>query len=130
MVGFFTGTIVLLGPVGWLTSSVRARGDLLRGDGGVLGHVDGDGGDLAAVPTTTVPADRLADGIEVVDLLVLGDLVASRGAARRLIQQGGVYLGDQRVEAADLRVSGDQLRAGGLFLRAGKKRFHRFVVAE
>jgi protein tyrosine phosphatase (PTP) superfamily phosphohydrolase (DUF442 family) len=26
MVGFFTGTIVLLGPVGWLTSAVRARG--------------------------------------------------------------------------------------------------------
>jgi tyrosyl-tRNA synthetase len=88
----------------------------------------GDGGDLAAVPTTAVPADRLIEGIEVVELLVLGDLAASRGAARRLIQQGGVYLGDQRVEAADLRVSGDQLAEAGLLLRAGKKRFHRFVT--
>src|SRR6266536_654766 len=89
-----------------------------------------DGGDLAAVPTTAVPADRLTDGIEVIELLVLGDLASSRGAARRLIQQGGVYLGDQRVEAADLRVSGDQLAADGLLLRAGKKRFHRFVAAQ
>jgi tyrosyl-tRNA synthetase len=88
----------------------------------------GDGSDLTAVPTTTVPADRLADGIELVELLVLGELAASRGAARRLIQQGGVYLGDQRVEAADVRISGEQLAARGLLLRAGKKRFHRFVI--
>jgi tyrosyl-tRNA synthetase len=89
----------------------------------------GDGGTMSAVPTTTVPPEQLADGIEVVDLLVLGDLAASRGAARRLIQQGGVYLGEQRVEAADLRVTGEQLGDGGVLLRAGKKRFHRFVAA-
>src|SRR3954453_2997136 len=53
----------------------------------------GDGGDLDAVPTTPVPADRLRDGIEVVELLVLGELAPSRGAARRLIQQGGAYVG-------------------------------------
>lgn len=87
----------------------------------------GGGGDLAAVPTTTVAADRVTNGIEVVELLVLGDLASSRGAARRLIQQGGVYLGEQRVEAADLRISGEQLSGDGLLLRAGKKRFHRFV---
>ena len=66
----------------------------------------------------------------MVDLLVLGSLAASKGAARRLIQQGGVYLGEQRVEAADLRVSGEQLSGNGLLLRAGKKRFHRFVGDE
>jgi tyrosyl-tRNA synthetase len=89
----------------------------------------GNGGSLDAVPTTTVPSERLADGIDVVDLLVLGSLAPSRGAARRLIEQGGAYVGDRRVDAPDLRVTREQLEADGLLVRAGKKRFRRFVVA-
>ena len=87
------------------------------------------GGSLDAVPTTAVPMERLEDGIEVVDLLVLGSLAASRGAARRLIEQGGAYLGDRRVDTPDTRVTREQLEPDGLLVRAGKKRFHRFVVA-
>jgi tyrosyl-tRNA synthetase len=90
----------------------------------------GGGGSLAGVPTTAVPADQLTDGIEVVDLLVLGALAPSRGAARRLIGQGGVSLGERRIDAADLRITRDQLEQGGLLIRAGKKRFHRFVIAQ
>ena len=90
----------------------------------------GSGGSLDAVPTTAVPAERLADGIDVVELLVLGALAPSRGAARRLIEQGGAYLGDRRVDAPDSRVTRDQLGQDGLLIRAGKKRFHRFIVAE
>jgi tyrosyl-tRNA synthetase len=90
----------------------------------------GDGGSLEAVPTTAVPTERLQDGIDVVDLLVLGSLASSRGAARRLIEQGGAYLGDRRVDAPDSRVTRDQLGQDGLLVRAGKKRFHRFVVAQ
>ncbi len=89
----------------------------------------GGGGSLEGVPTTPVPADRLEDGIEVIDLLVLGSLAASRGAARRLIGQGGVSLGDHRIDAADLRISRSDLEPEGLLIRAGKKRFHRFIVA-
>jgi len=88
----------------------------------------GAGGSLDAVPTTAVPAERLEDGIEVVELLVLGSLAPSRGAARRLIEQGGAYLGDRRVDAADSRVTRDQLEQDGVLIRAGKKRFHRFVI--
>ncbi len=90
----------------------------------------GDGGSLEGVPTTTIPEDQLTDGIEVVDLLVLGALAASRGAARRLIGQGGVSLGDRRVDAADFRISRSQFEQDGLLIRAGKKRFHRFILAQ
>lgn len=88
----------------------------------------GDGGSLEHVPTTTVPADRLAEGIEIVELLVLGSLAPSRGAARRLIGQGGVSLGEQRIDAPDLRITVDELGGDGVLVRAGKKRFHRFIV--
>jgi tyrosyl-tRNA synthetase len=90
----------------------------------------GNGGSLDVVPTTAIPSAQLAEGIDVVDLLVLGSLAGSRGAARRLIEQGGAYLGDRRVDAADTRVTRDQLAQDGLLVRAGKKRFHRFVVGQ
>lgn len=101
----------------------QAARALFGGDGGALSPDA-----LDAVPTTAVPAAQLDAGIDVVDLLVLGNLAPSRGAARRLIQQGGAYLGDQRVETADARVTRAQLDERGLLVRAGKKRFHRFVV--
>jgi len=89
----------------------------------------GDGGSLEHVPTTAVPSDQLSDGIEITDLLVLGALASSKGSARQLIRQGGVTLGDQRVDLPSLRVTREQLGEAGLLVRAGKKRFHRFVAA-
>jgi len=88
----------------------------------------GDGGALDAVPTTALSDAQVAGGIEAVDLLVLAELAPSRGAARRLIQQGGAYLGDRRIDAPDARVTADELGNGGLLIRAGKKRFHRFIL--
>ncbi len=89
----------------------------------------GEGGSLEHVPTTTLPADRLTDGIDVVELLVLGALASSKSVARQLIKQGGVSLGDNRIETADARLTREQLGDQGILLRAGKKRFHRFVAA-
>ncbi|MCC7370903.1 MAG: tyrosine--tRNA ligase [Chloroflexi bacterium] len=87
----------------------------------------GEGGSLEHVPTTALPSDRLAEGIEVVELLVLGALASSKSSARQLIKQGGVSLGDRRVETPDVRITREQIGEQGILLRAGKKRFHRFV---
>ena len=111
-----------------VTSIVHGEAAATEAQQGARALFGGDGGSLEHVPTTAVPANRLTDGIEVVELLVLGELAASRGAARRLIGQGGVTLGDRRIDAPDVRVSPDELAGDGLLLRAGKKRFHRFVI--
>ncbi len=73
--------------------------------------------------------ERLAEGIEIVDLLVLSQLASSKAAARRLIEQGGAYLGGRRVDVPDLKIRRADLGAGGLLLRAGKKRYRRIVAA-
>ena len=111
-----------------VTSIVHGEAAATEAQQGARALFGGDGGSLEHVPTTTVPTDQLVGGIEVVDLLVLGQLAASRGAARRLIGQGGVSLGDRRIDTPDVRVGHDELSGNGLLLRAGKKRFHRFVA--
>ncbi|MFN8523772.1 MAG: tyrosine--tRNA ligase [Chloroflexota bacterium] len=89
----------------------------------------GSGANLDAMPTTSLPVDQLVAGLEIVDLYVLTGLTKSKAEARRLIQQGGAYLGDHRVENEASRVTIDEVGESGVLLRAGKKRYHRVMAA-
>lgn len=88
----------------------------------------GDGGDIGAVPTTSISAARLSEGIPVLDLLVETGLTDSKGAARRLIRGGGAYVGGQQVRDEDMLVRDEMAEDGALMLRLGKKRHHRLVI--
>jgi tyrosyl-tRNA synthetase len=85
-------------------------------------------GELVGVPETPIPQVRLAAGVPVVDLLVETGLVASKSAARRLIQQGGASLNGTRLAHLEAVVTSADLHDGALLLRAGKKHYHRVVV--
>jgi tyrosyl-tRNA synthetase len=86
------------------------------------------GGDDANMPTTTIAAsDVPAEGISVIDLLSLCQLIPSRGEGRRLIEQGGVSIDGEKVTAFDQKVSADALKEG-VKIKKGKKIFHKAVI--
>lgn len=59
---------------------------------------------------------------DVLDLFLAAELTPSKGAGRRLLEQGGLYVNGRRLEANDRHVSGDTLLAGGhLLLRKGAR---------
>ena len=82
-----------------------------------------------AVPTTELVAAELQAGISAPELFQRVGLSRSRSEARRLIQQGGAYINDQPVRSVDDLITAEHLTDGSLLLRAGKKRYHRIVVA-
>jgi tyrosyl-tRNA synthetase len=84
--------------------------------------------DLNAMPTTPITRDRLAQGISPMELFAEVGLTASRGDARRLIKQGGMYINDQRIDNLEYEVNEDNLTPDGILLRAGKKKYHRLIV--
>ena len=87
------------------------------------------GGGDADMPTTEITADKLADGkIGILNLMVACKLAASNGEARRLVQQGGVFVNDEKVPAINFEITGEMLREG-VKLRKGKKVFHKAVLA-
>ena len=86
-------------------------------------------GDSEAVPATMVAAAELEAGIPLVELLVRTGLAPSRGAARRLVAQGGAYVGDTRAADPEAVVDRSQVPDDGLLLRAGRKRYHRVRAA-
>ena len=87
------------------------------------------GGNAADMPTTELTNDDLGGAqIGIIPLLVKCGLCASNGEARRLIQQGGIVVNDQKVTSIDASFGLEQFTGEGLVIRKGKKVFHRAVL--
>ena len=90
----------------------------------------GGGGDKSEMPTTELTAGQFTDGqIGVMDLLVACGLAASKGEARRLVQQGGVSVNDEKVPDIDKKFACELFAGEGVIIKKGKKVFHRAVMA-
>ena len=81
-------------------------------------------GDDANMPTTEI---ELENDIGLLDLLVLTKLAASKGEARRLIDQGGISLNGNKISDVNLRITKADL-AEPLKIKKGKKAFHKVVL--
>ena len=87
------------------------------------------GSDDANMPTTEIVADKLTDGkIGILNLMVACKLAASNGEARRLVQQGGVFVNDEKVPDPTFAVT-QQMLTDGVKIRKGKKVFHKAILA-
>jgi len=80
---------------------------------------------FVAAPRTSIPKSHLQEGIPLIDVLVRTGLATSRGAARRLISQGGAYINNQVETSTErcLKLS-DLASEHFIVLRAGKKNYH------
>ena len=85
--------------------------------------------DIEALPTTAIPLARLEAGIGAAELFTEVGLTPSRGEAKRLIKQGGLYVNDERIEGLERLLTVRDVGPDGLILKAGKKKIHRIVVA-
>ncbi len=81
-------------------------------------------GDDANMPTTEI---ELENDIGLLDLLVLTKLAASKGEARRLIDQGGISLNGNKISDVNLRITKADL-VEPLKIKKGKKAFHKVVL--
>ena len=86
-------------------------------------------GDTEHMPTTELTNDDFGGGsIDVLTLLVKCGLAASKGEARRLVQQGGVSVNDEKVAAIETTFGCDQFTGDGVVIKKGKKVFHKAVL--
>ena len=80
----------------------------------------GVGGDL---PTVSIAKAQLAQGMNIMDLLVEAGLASSKSEARRLIQGGGAQINDNKIESFSKTVfEGDMTDDGYIKLSVGKKK--------
>ena len=85
-------------------------------------------GDSANMPSVALSDEDLVDGkIDILSMLVKGGLVASRGEARRAVEQGGVTADGEKVTDIKVTFTKEQL-ANGIALRRGKKAFKKITL--
>ena len=110
-----------------LTSLVHGEEEAKKAQNAAHALFSGEGDD-STMPTTELSETDLKDGsINVLDLLVVTKLCASKSEARRLVQQGGVSIDNEKVADPNLLIAKDKLQAG-IKIKKGKKIFHKVVL--
>ena len=106
-----------------VVARVEAASRVMFGDS-LDGITDADLDVLAGtVPTVDVPRSELVAGVGIIELLTR-TIADSKGAARRLITQGGAYINNQRVTEVEHQVTLAHLATETmLFVRGGKKSY-------
>ena len=87
--------------------------------------VFGGAGASENMPTIELTAET-ANG-KLLDVLIAGQVFASKGEGRRLIQQNGLSLNDEKVTDADYVLSDGDFTDGAAIVKKGKKKFYRLV---
>ena len=90
----------------------------------------GAGGNTANMPTTELSTEDLIDGkIGILDLLLKAGLTTSKGEGRRLVQQGGVSVNEEKVTDIAKEFAADDFADGELIIKKGKKVFHKITLS-
>jgi tyrosyl-tRNA synthetase len=109
-------------------AAAAAFGKVISGQGTIEAKSSSTG-DATVLPTTAIPRARLEAGIPPAELFTEVGLTPSRREAKRLVEQGGLYVNDERIDTVERLLTIKDLGAdGGMLLKAGKKKFHRVVA--
>ena len=90
----------------------------------------GGGAAAGSVPTTHITEAQLDEDARVTTWAVNCGLCKSRGEARKTVEGGGLYIGDEKVSDVNKTLTWAELQGEGVLLRKGKKSYHKLVAAE
>ena len=85
-------------------------------------------GSAGSTPKTEVTEEELEAENRLLAWAARVGLFKSNGEARKAIQQGGLYIGNDKVTDEDFRITKEMLAGDGLLIRRGKKAYHQLVL--
>jgi tyrosyl-tRNA synthetase len=108
-------------------SNAAFGGKVVKLNGTVNGK-SGVVGDITVLPTTAIARARLESGISPAELFTEVGLTPSRREAKRLIEQGGLSVNEERIDSLERLLTVKDVGPEGMLLKAGKKKIHRVVI--
>ena len=88
------------------------------------------GGNKDAMPTANLSLSKLNEGIGVLDLFAEAGLASTKSDARRLVEQGGAFINEEKISDIKALIGKEKLdKDNEMILRAGKKRFMRIIFS-
>lgn len=89
----------------------------------------GAGADLSNMPSTQLcSGDFENNSITILDLMVKAGLTSSKGEARRLVEQGGISVNDEKVSDCAKAFTTEEIQNGNFIIKKGKKTFHKITL--
>ena len=87
----------------------------------------GGGNSMENVPAVVIPQESLTEeGIDILQAMVIGEMVATRSEARRAVEQGGVSVDGEKVTDIKMMLSLDKL-SEGVLVKKGKKIYKKIT---
>lgn len=85
------------------------------------------GGASADMPTSELAAADI-EGKGILDVLVAVKLIPSKAEGRRLVQQNGLTVNEEKVTDPNMAVDADMFAGSGMIVKKGKKVFHKIIL--
>ena len=77
------------------------------------------------MPSTTLSKEKL--GINILDLLVETNLVSSKSEARRLVEQNGISVNQEKTQSVEKTITNEDLNEDFIIIQKGKKVFLKVI---
>ncbi len=112
-----------------LTKLVHGEEEAKKAESGAKALFAGGGASENVPSVYLADADFAEDGtIDLISVLVKAELVATRSEGRRAIQQGGVMVGDDKVNDFKAVIRREEIPSDGLLVKKGKKNFKKICL--
>lgn len=111
-----------------VTKLVHGEGAAIEAERSAKALFGGGAKDTDNMPSTQIMRSAFSNGYDIMSLLTDIGMTSSKSEARRIIQQGGIYLGEQRIDDFNLKVDLDDFVSDKLLLRKGKKIYHQIKL--
>lgn len=86
----------------------------------------GGGQDMSSVPSVEIEETALGTGL--VDFLVEKGILKTKSEGRRLVQQNGLNIGENKVTDFAMPITKDLFADGEFLVKIGKKKYHKVVL--
>ncbi len=88
----------------------------------------GGGGATDDMPTFGVDQTRVKEGVVLLDILLEAGFIPSRSEGRRLIEQSGLMMGEEKVTGFDRRLTAEDFSDGVVLVKKGKKNYLKLTI--
>ena len=87
-----------------------------------------NGGNTADMPSSEMAKADFENGMAILDVMIAAGLIPSKGEGRRLVQQGGVSVNNNKITDPFANIDLSMFENDEIIIKKGKKTYHKIVI--
>ena len=87
-----------------------------------------NGGNTADMPSSEMAKADFENGMAILDVMLAAGLIPSKGEGRRLVQQGGVSVNNEKISDPFANITLSMFENDEIIIKKGKKTYHKVII--